>query len=98
MLYEPLWFQLWLEQRPERRAKEKEKRKQKMQQMALIKGFTESRSASRKRLKHEQGTGVFLCWAGERADAKTTKLILLDSLLQEVEATLPHLVLQKKKE
>jgi len=29
---------------------------------------------------------------------KTTKLILLDSLLQEVEATLPHLVLQKKKE
>jgi ATPase subunit of ABC transporter with duplicated ATPase domains len=50
-----LLFQLWLEQRPERRAKEKEKRKQKMQQMALIKGFTESRSASRKRLKHEQG-------------------------------------------
>ncbi len=28
----------------------------------------------------------------------TTKLILLDSLLQEVEATLPHLVLQKRKE
>jgi hypothetical protein len=28
----------------------------------------------------------------------TTKLILLDSLLQEVEATLPHLVLQKDKE
>ena len=28
---------------------------------------------------------------------KTTKLILLDSLLQEVEATLPHLVLQKNK-
>ena len=27
--------------------------------------------------------------------SKTTKLILLDSLLQEVEATLPHLVLQK---
>jgi hypothetical protein len=26
-----------------------------MQQMALIKGFTESRSASRKRLKHDQG-------------------------------------------
>jgi hypothetical protein len=30
--------------------------------------------------------------------SKTTKLILLDSLLQEVEATLPHLVLQKDKE
>ena len=29
--------------------------------------------------------------------SKTTKLILLDSLLQEVEATLPHLVLQKDK-
>jgi hypothetical protein len=29
---------------------------------------------------------------------KTTKLILLDSLLQEVEATLPHLVFQKDKE
>jgi hypothetical protein len=29
--------------------------------------------------------------------SKTTKLILLDSLLQEVEATLPHLVLQKNK-
>ncbi len=28
---------------------------------------------------------------------ETTKLILLDSLLQEVEATLPHLVLQKRK-
>jgi hypothetical protein len=27
--------------------------------------------------------------------SKMTKLILLDSLLQEVEATLPHLVLQK---
>jgi hypothetical protein len=31
-----------------------------MQQMALIKGFTESRSASRKRLKHEQG----MAWHG----------------------------------
>jgi hypothetical protein len=29
--------------------------------------------------------------------SKTTKLILLDSLLQEVEATLPHLVFQKDK-
>jgi hypothetical protein len=32
-----------------------------------------------------------------RKVTKTTKLILLDSLLQEVEATLPHLVLQKRK-
>jgi hypothetical protein len=64
-----LWFQLWLEQRPERRAKEKEKRKLKMQQMALIKGFTESRSASRKRLKHEQGTTGSVCLAVEQVDA-----------------------------
>ncbi len=33
----------------------------------------------------------------ELGKSKTTKLILLDSLLQEVEATLPHLVLQKRK-
>jgi hypothetical protein len=59
-----------LEQRPERRAKEKEKRKQKMQQMALIKGFTESRSASRKRLKHDQGTTVSVCLSVEREDAE----------------------------
>ncbi len=31
-----------------------------------------------------------------KVPSKTTKLILLDSLLQEVEATLPHLVLQKR--
>jgi hypothetical protein len=36
--------------------------------------------------------------SGSRAGSvKQTKLILLDSLLQEVEATLPHLVFQKKK-
>jgi hypothetical protein len=33
----------------------------------------------------------------EEFQFKTTKLILLDSLLQEVEATLPHLVLQNRK-
>ena len=50
--------QLWLEQRPERRAKEKEKRKQKLEQMARNNEFMESRSVSRKRLKHEQGEFV----------------------------------------
>jgi hypothetical protein len=34
-------------------------------------------------------------YESDRSGSKTTKLILLDSLLQEVVVTLPHLVLQK---
>jgi len=42
----------WLDQRPERRAKEREKRKRKMEAMKDVKQFDETRSASRKALKH----------------------------------------------
>jgi hypothetical protein len=45
-------------------------------------------------MKEGVSTKYILC---SSTASKTTKLILLDSLLQEVEATLPHLVLQKNK-
>jgi len=46
--------QQWLDTRHERRAKEKEKRKQKMAAMKLVKDFDESRTNSRKSLKHNK--------------------------------------------
>ncbi len=44
--------------------------------------------------KHMVETGRYQ--EGRAGKPKTTKLILLDSLLQEVEETLPHLVFQIK--
>jgi len=45
---------VWIESKAERRKEEKERRKRKMERMREERTFTESRSATRKRLKREQ--------------------------------------------
>jgi hypothetical protein len=44
---------------------------------------------------YRRGSVLHLFYEDPDPESKTTKLILLDSLLQEVVATLPHLVLQR---
>jgi hypothetical protein len=61
-----------------------------------IENLGEDTFSNRKQSLHETMPGSVGEGGALNKHAKTTKLILLDSLLQEVEETLPHLVFQIK--
>ena len=83
--------QQWLDTKYERRAKEKEKRKRKMEERRKEGGFEQSRTASRKALKHNT-MATSTCKVGVVFDLQFEEQLYIIILSMSVTYTIHNLV------